>query len=247
MACKFHAFMSNRPSPTPSSRSAAPLRGRRLAVPTLALVVSIVAALGAGVAPARAEKADRYQPLKVEADRQGKIDLVNNLVVFTGNVVVTKGTMVLRAAKVELRETSAGYHNAVAYGADGTPATFRQKRDGVDETIEGQADRLEYDGRADTIRFINHAVVRRLRGSTVADEISGNAGQLRQPGRGLQRVGRQPSLGQRGVRHIAGRVRAVISPRDGTAAAEEASRAASDPAPATTPASPAAPASGSRP
>ena len=185
-----------------------------------------LACAAAGTA-AHAERADRFQKLKVEADQQGRIDLVNNLVVFNGNVVVSKGSMVIRAARVELRETATGYHNAVAFGADGKPATFRQKRDGVDETIEGEAERLEYDGRADTVKFINRASVRRLRGSSVADEISGNVvsydsiGEVFSVSGGAAATPTQP----------AGRVRAILTPREGTAAAEEAAQSASKPSP----------------
>ena len=114
-------------------------------------------ALCAGGPQAHAEKADRFKPLNVEADLPGKIDLLNQFVVFNGNVVVTKGTMAIRAARIEVRETPDGYHTAFAIGSPGKPATFRQKRDGVDEYIEGEAERLEYDARTDTVRFVNRA------------------------------------------------------------------------------------------
>lgn len=216
MACKFHAFMSHTlPSSLPSAR-------RRVAG------LLLLGALSAAFAPAtQAERADRFQKLKVEADQQGKIDLVNNLVTFNGNVVVSKGTMVIQAARVELRETAGGYHNAVAFGTDGKPATFRQKRDGVDETIEGEAERLEYDGKADTVKFVNRASVRRLRGATVADEISGSlvsydsTSEVFSVSGGPAASPTQPG----------GRVRAVLTPREGSAAAEEAAQGASRPAP----------------
>ena len=125
-----------------------------------------------------------------------QIDLLNQVVVFNGNVVVTKGTMVIRAARIEVRETPDGYHTAVAIGSPAQPATFRQKRDGVDEYIEGEAERLEYDGKADIIRFVNSASVRRLRGARPADEITGNLDHLRQHDRGVQRLRRR--AGDRG-------------------------------------------------
>lgn len=195
---------------------------RRVAVLLSALACALIAA------PAWAERADRFQKLKVEADRQGRIDLVNNVVVFSGNVVVTKGTMVIQADRVELRETAAGYHNAVAFGTEGKPATFRQKRDGVDETITGEADRLEYDGRAETVRFVNRASVKRLRGSSVADEISGNLVSYDSIGEVFSVSG---SAGTSAAQP-SGRVRAVISPKEGSLAAEEAARAASGAPPA---------------
>ena len=179
--------------------------------------------------PIHAERGDRLKPLNVEADQSGRVDLQNQTVVFSGNVVVSKGTMVIRAARIEVRQTPAGYDTATAFGAPGRPATFRQKRDGVDEYIDGQAERLEYDGRADVIKFISNAAVRRLRGVAVADEITGNlvtydaTTEVFSVSGGAATTAANPG----------GRVRAVLTPREGSAAAAEAADAASGlPAPA---------------
>ncbi len=137
---------------------------------TLALALALA---GAGVA--RAEKADRNKPMVVEAARSGTLDLQGQVMAYSGNVVVSQGTMVLRAENVELRETADGYRMAAAIGLPGRPATWRQRRDGVDETMEGSADRIEFDGRADTLRFVGNGAVRRLRAGSVADEITGGA------------------------------------------------------------------------
>lgn len=190
-------------------------------------ILALLAGLAAG--PAFAEKADRFKPLNVEADQPGRIDLLNQHVVFNGNVVVTKGTMTIRAGRIEVRETPDGYHSAVAIGAAGRPATFRQKRDGVDEWIEGEAERLEYDGKSDTIRFVTNAAVRRLRGSTVADEIAGNVVSYDSIAEVFSVSGGAAAT----PTNPGGRVRAVLTPREGSAAAAEAAAAAaSQPAPA---------------
>lgn len=187
-----------------------------------------VVVLGALCAlPVQAEKADRFKPLNVEADQPGKIDLQNQFVVFNGNVVVSKGTMLIRAARIEVRETPGGYHTAVATGSPGKPATFRQKRDGVDEYIAGEAEKLEYDGKTDTIRFVTNASVRRLRGATVADEIAGNLVTYDSTTEVFSvSGGAAPTPTNPG-----GRVRAVLTPREGSEAAAEAASAASMPAP----------------
>ena len=148
-----------------------------------------------GRLPAQAEKADRFKPLNVEADLPGKIDLLNQFVVFNGNVVVTKGTMIIRASAIEVRESPDGYHTAVAFGSPSQHATFRQKRDAPDEYIAGDAERLEYDGKSDVIRFVNNASVRRLRGSETSDEISGNLVTYDSTHRGLQRHRRRAGDG----------------------------------------------------
>jgi lipopolysaccharide export system protein LptA len=175
------------------------------------------------VAPARAEKADRFKPLNVEADLPGKIDLLNQYVVFNGNVVVSKGTMTIRAARIEVRELPDGYHSAVAFGSPSQHATFRQKRDTPDEYIAGDAERLEYDGKSDVIRFVNNASVRRLRGNETSDEISGNLVTYDSSTEVFNVSGGAPAT----AANPTGRVRAVLTPKEGTAAAAEAARAAS--------------------
>ncbi|HEV7578417.1 MAG TPA: lipopolysaccharide transport periplasmic protein LptA [Caldimonas sp.] len=187
----------------------------------LACAFAAVATLAA--APAQAEKADRFKPLNVEADLPGKIDLLNQFVVFNGNVVVTKGTMTIRANRIEVRESPDGYHTAVAFGTPGQHATFRQKRDAPDEYIAGDAERLEYDGKSDVIRFVNNASVKRLRGSETSDEISGNLVTYDAGTEVFNVTGGAPATAS----NPSGRVRAVLTPKEGSAAAAEAARAAS--------------------
>ena len=185
---------------------------RTLSAALLALALS---------APAQADRADRSKPLNVAADRQGTLDLLRQVIVFSGNVIITKGTIVIKADRVEVRESPDGYRTAVAIGGAGRPASFRQKREGVDEYIDGQAERLEYDDKADTVRFVSNAVVRRLRGASVGDEITGNLitydntpEVFRVSGSGSPTAAAADAPG--------GRVRAVLTPREGTPAAAEA-------------------------
>ena len=209
MACKFRAFMY-------------PLHRVLSAALRAACATALLLAV-----PAHAERGDRLKPLNVEADQTGRVDLQNQLVTFTGNVVVSKGTMVIRAARIEVRQTAGGYDTAVAFGAPGKPATFRQKRDGADEFITGEAERLEYDGRADQIRFINNAAVRRLRGATVADEINGNLVTYDSTTEVFSVSGGGAST----AANPGGRVRAVLTSREGSDAATEAAQQAPAPTP----------------
>ncbi len=187
---------------------------------SFALVLAGLATVA--TAPVQAEKADRFKPLNVEADLPGKIDLLNQYVVFNGNVVVTKGTMTIRASRIEVRESPDGYHTAVAFGSPSQHATFRQKRDVPDEYIAGDAERLEYDGKSDVIRFVNNASVRRLRGSETSDEISGNLVTYDSGTEVFSVTGGAPATPS----NPGGRVRAVLTPKEGSAAAAEAARAA---------------------
>lgn len=123
--------------------------------------------------PAAAEKADRTKPMSLESDQPCTVNMLKQTSTCSGNVVVAQGTLLIRADRVELRETPEGYRLASAIGTDTKPAQYRQKRDNVDEHVEGSALRIDYDSRANTLRFEGHAVARRLRGGTTADEIHG--------------------------------------------------------------------------
>jgi len=172
----------------------------------LTWVVTVAWALLSGLA--WAEKADRTKPWVVEADRDGVIDLQRQVLVYSGNVVITQGSMVLRAERVEMREMPDGYRAATALGSAARPASWRQRRDGVDETVEGTADRIEFDGRADTLRFIGDGAVRRLRGGVVADEITGASIVWDNTAEVFKVEG-----GAKSASNPTGRVRAVLSPR----------------------------------
>lgn len=137
---------------------------------SLILAVSLWGAAG----HAWAERADRAQPLVFAADA-ARVDEARRLNILSGNVEITKGSMVVRADRVEVRQNSSGSQSAVATGGAGGRAYFRQKREGVNEFIEGEALRITYDGDSDTVLFAGRAVMRRLSGSTAADQVSGES------------------------------------------------------------------------
>ena len=171
-------------------------------------VALLLVLAGLAPAPARAEKADRSKPMVVEADRPGTVDLQRQVVVFNGNVSISQGTMVMRAERVEMREMPDGYRAATALGSPGKPATWRQRRDGLDEVVEGSADRIEFDGRADTMRFLGNGAVRRLRAGTVADEITGGSIVWDNTAEVFKVEG-----GATSATNPSGRVRVILSPR----------------------------------
>ena len=113
--------------------------------------------------PARAERADRDKPVNIESDRMNADD-AQKTSVFEGRVVLTQGTLRVRADRLTVRQDSEGFQFAVAVGR---LATFRQKREGLDEYIDGEAERIEYDGRADRVELFNSARVHRDSGDDV--------------------------------------------------------------------------------
>jgi lipopolysaccharide export system protein LptA len=132
------------------------------------LVYSMLAAGGV-----HAEKADTAMPTNVEADRMAYDD-VKQINTFAGNVVLTRGTLVMKAAKLVVSQDPSGYQFATLQAPQGGVATFRQKRDGgPDLWIEGQAERIEYDGKAELVKLFSNAKIRRLEGKKPTDEVEG--------------------------------------------------------------------------
>ncbi len=145
-----------------STRPAATLAG--------ALATAVVLAL-AGVAPsASAAKGDSEAPTQIESDRM-QYDDVKQVNVFTGSVVLTKGTIRLVADRLVVRQDPDGFQYATATG---DPARFRQKRDAPgDQWIEGHALQIDYDGKAETVHLQRQAMLRRTENGRVVDEVHG--------------------------------------------------------------------------
>lgn len=116
--------------------------------------------------PAFAEKADREKPINLEADRV-TVDDAKQISTFEGRVVLTQGTLVIRGDRMEVHQDNQGFKNGITWG---NLAYFRQKREGYDEYIEGWAERIEYDGRADKLQMFNRASMKKTGG----DEVHGN-------------------------------------------------------------------------
>jgi len=159
-------------------------------------------------APALAEKADRNKPINVEADRMQYDDL-KQINVFTGNVVLTKGTILLRADRLVIRQDPEGYQ----YGtATGNLAFFRQKREGVDQFVEGQARQIDYDGKRETFRLQQQAMMRRTENERVVDEVHGSDILYESRNEFFTVEGASGTAATPG--NPAGRVRVIIQPRD---------------------------------
>lgn len=122
-----------------------------------------------------AERADRDKPIHIEADRATVEDVkrkdANRVSIFTGNVKLTQGTLIIRAEKVILKEDIDGLRYATALG---NLVSFRQKRDGLDEYIEGWSRRVEFDNDADKIELFREARLKRGEDEVQGDYISYN-------------------------------------------------------------------------
>lgn len=181
--------------------------------------------LGLLAMPALAERADRDKPVNIESDRMTADD-AKKTAVFDGRVVLSQGTLVIRAERIVVRQDADGYQFGSATGGGASSlASFRQKREGFDDYVEAQAERIEYDGKADKVEFFNRARLRRGAGDDVCGNYisydsrteffsvnSGRPGTTVQPGE---------------------RVRAVLMPRNGASPSAAEIKPPAKPAPCT--------------
>jgi len=132
--------------------------------PRLSLVLALAAAAVSFTLPARAERADREKPVNLEAARI-TVDDAKKVHVFEGNVSLAQGTLLLLADRIVVSQDADGFQKGIATG---TPARFRQKREGRDDYVEGEAERIEYDARSERAEFFGKAKVK-----SAGDEVKG--------------------------------------------------------------------------
>ncbi|HVP08927.1 MAG TPA: lipopolysaccharide transport periplasmic protein LptA [Burkholderiales bacterium] len=111
--------------------------------------------------PARAEKADRDKPTNIEANKMSS-DEARRMTIFEGNVVLSKGTVLVRADRIVVRQDADGFQFSTAYGK---PVRFKQKGDpknGCEGVwTDGEALRVEIDERNEKVELFDKARVTR--------------------------------------------------------------------------------------
>jgi lipopolysaccharide export system protein LptA len=152
---------------------------KKRALPMTSKLISslFLSALLCTVGAAHAERADRDKPMNIEADAL-RHDELNQTSVFTGNVVMTKGSIVLRGAQLDVRQDADGFQHGVVKAEAGKRAYFRQKRDtpsgAPEEYVEGEGETIEYNGRTDDVKLISRGQLRRYTGGKLSDDIMGS-------------------------------------------------------------------------
>lgn len=104
-----------------------------------------------------AERADRDQPIQVDADRV-TVDDAKQVSTFEGNVQMRQGTLLIEGAKIVISQDKKGFSQIVATGQ---LAHFRQKRDGTNQYAEGFGERIEYDNFIEMANIFGQARVKR--------------------------------------------------------------------------------------
>jgi lipopolysaccharide export system protein LptA len=132
-----------------------------------------IALMGLTALNAAAEKADARKGAVIDYDTL-LVDEVTQITTLTGNVILTKGTLMLRAEKAVLKQSPEKDIHVSLTTTAGKRTSFRQKRDGgPDLWAEGEAQRIDYDERTEVVTLIGGAHIRRLEGGIMTDEIKG--------------------------------------------------------------------------
>lgn len=117
-----------------------------------------------------AERADRDKPVHLEAD-QVSIDDARQISIFTGNVQMTQGTLSISGDQIIAVQGKQGFEHGTATGQ---PAGFRQKREGMDEYVEGYGARIEYDAISGIMNIYGQAHVKRGQDDVRGEHITYN-------------------------------------------------------------------------
>jgi len=174
---------------------------RRIAGLRAALLLSFaLPALVAG--PASAEKADREKPINFSAEQPAEVDFEKRVGTLRGSVVITQGTMTIRADRIDFKQNADNSLSATAFG---NPVSFRQKKDDSDEYYEGYAQRAVYDGQKQLLELFDRALLKQGN-----DEIRSNYVSYNSATGVFKAEGRPDTPGTEGP---GDRVRGVFQPR----------------------------------
>ena len=117
------------------------------------------------------EKSDKDKPIEIEADSM-TVDDSKSTSIYEGDVILTQGTLIIKADTLIVREDKQGFQHSTSIGK---PTTFKQKMEGSDKFIQGKAQRIEYDGHMDKIHLYKNAEVKRGDDIVVGDYITYDA------------------------------------------------------------------------
>lgn len=116
-----------------------------------------------------APASDRLSATRIDADAL-KHDDRRLVSVFEGSVRVSKGSLLMRGDRLELRRMPDG---SSRFTLTGSPASFRQRRTPSNEWIQGQAVRIDYDSASEISVLGGTALLTRLIGEVEIDGVTG--------------------------------------------------------------------------
>lgn len=132
-----------------------------------------LALLTGAAAPALALPDDANQPIRIQANA-ATLDDRRSTAVYTGNVVITQGSMRLTGNRVTLTTNAAGDVSKVV--SVGSPATYRQQPEADGKPVDARAQTIEYHAADDRVVLIDQAFLEQggntFQGQRVSYDIS---------------------------------------------------------------------------
>ncbi len=135
----------------------------------LSLNLMLAGSLLAASIPAFAVTGDTEQPIHIDSDQQS-LDMQGNVVTFTGNVVMTRGTIKINADKVVVTRPGGEQGKEVIDGY-GNPATFYQMQDNG-KPVKGHASHMHYELAKDFVVLTGNAYLEQLDSNITGDKIT---------------------------------------------------------------------------
>lgn len=119
---------------------------------TTALMLTSVSAL--------ALKDDTSKPINIESDNQS-LDMENSVVTFTDNVVITQGSILIKAHKVVIKRPPENSGKKETVEAFGSPVTFHQLLDDG-KPVDGKSNYAHYDLGSEFLTLKGNAELKQL-------------------------------------------------------------------------------------
>ena len=125
------------------------------------------------VGSALANKADQDKPLVINADKVD-VDDVKQSYQLIGDVLLIKGSMIAKGDKGSILVDPQGYQNIDLKGKLESPATMRQRREGLaDEFMQGIGRDVFYDDKKEQVILTGNATIKRLLNMQMLDQLQG--------------------------------------------------------------------------
>ena len=128
------------------------------------------------------------QPINIISDNQS-LDMEKSVVTFTDNVVITQGSIIIKANKVVITRPAEKSGKKETVEAFGTPVIFHQQLDNG-TPVDGKANKVHYDLGNEFLTLTNNAELKQLdskiNGSVITYDVKKQ--QLKANGNGKSRV-----------------------------------------------------------
>jgi len=173
-------------------------------------------------ASAFALPSDSAQPIRIQANA-ATLDDKRNTAVYTGNVIITQGSMRLTGSRVTLTTDANGELNKLV--TQGGPATYQQTPEANKAPVKARAQTIEYHAADERVVLIDQAFLEQSGNTFQGDYVSYDI-----PAQVVD-AGRNSSSGASGAESNGnGRIEITIQPRSRGAESAAPAEDASEPA-----------------